>query len=36
MPPHPDVTRRRFQEDIWAQIRKHPHSKALAHINDGL
>jgi hypothetical protein len=36
MPPHPDVARRRFQDDIWAQIRKHPHSKALAHINDGL
>ena len=36
MPPHPDVARRRFQDDIWAQIRKHPHSKTLAHINDGL
>jgi hypothetical protein len=36
MPPHWDVARRRFQEDIWAQLRKHPHSQALRHINDGL
>ena len=35
-PPHEPTARRRFQEDIWAQIQLHPHSKALAHINDGL
>ena len=36
VPPHPAVARRRFEDDIWAQLRKHPHSKALAHVNDGL
>jgi hypothetical protein len=35
-PPYNSVARRRFEEDIWDRIRKHPHSKALAHINDGL
>jgi hypothetical protein len=29
VPPHPALARRRFQDDIWDQIRKHPHSKAL-------
>jgi len=36
VPPHPDVARRRFHEDIWAQLRKHPHSQAGRHFNDGL
>jgi hypothetical protein len=35
-PPHSAIARRAFEEDIWAQIQLHPHSKALAHINDGL
>jgi hypothetical protein len=36
MPPYESVARRRFEEDIWAQLRHHPHSNALSHINDGL
>jgi len=35
-PPYPSIERRRFEENIWQQLRDHPNSKALQHINDGL
>ena len=35
VPPHPAVTKRRFEEDIWAHRDKHPHSTAVQrHWND--
>ena len=35
-PPINDVARHAFEQDIWYQIRQHPHSKALFHINAGI